>query len=146
MILATLNHILKLLGGGDPEPEDRQAVVNETVLLVLSRATESDANIKPIEVETVREIVKQTTGEEVSDADVRVAARSKIFADSPLERHLSRFALHVDVPDRVKIAQALAKVILADGRVTAKEVRFFNLVAAALGLTPASLSGLFVTD
>lgn len=145
MILSTLNHVLKLLGGGTAEPEDRQAVFNETVLLVLSRATDSDANIKPIEIDTVREIVAKTTGEEVSAADVRVAAHSKIYEDAPLERNLARVAEKLDIQDRAKIAKALAEVILADERVTAKEVRFFNVVAASLALTPATLSGLFVT-
>lgn len=145
MILSSLNHVLKLLGGGAAEPEDRQDVFNETVLLVLSRATDSDANIKPIEIDTVREIIAKTTGEEVSAADVRVAAHSKIYEDAPLERNLARVAEKLDVQDRVKIAKALAEVILSDERVTAKEVRFFNAVAGALVLTPATLSGLFVT-
>lgn len=145
MILSSLNHVLKLLGGGAAEPEDQQAVFNETVLLVLSRATDSDANIKPIEIDTVREIIAKTTGEEVSAADVRVAAHSKIYEDAPLERNLARVAEKLDVQDRVKIAKALAEVILSDERVTAKEVRFFNAVAGALALTPATLSGLFVT-
>ena len=145
MILSSLNHVLKLLGGGAAEPEDQQDVFNETVLLVLSRATDSDANIKPIEIDTVREIIAKTTGEEVSAADVRVAAHSKIYEDAPLERNLARVAEKLDVQDRVKIAKALAEVILSDERVTAKEVRFFNAVAGALALTPATLSGLFVT-
>ena len=108
MILSTLNHVLKLLGGGPAEPVDRQAVFNETVLLVLSRATDSDANIKPIEIDTVRGIIAKTTGEEVSAADVRVAAHSKIYEDAPLERNLARVADKLDVHDRVQIAKALA--------------------------------------
>ena len=146
MILSTLNHFLKLLGGGEPASEDRQAIFNETVLLVLARATDSDANIKPIEVDTVREIVRMTTGEDVSAADVRNAAHSKIYESAPLERHLASVAGSIDIKDRTNIAKALADVILADERVTNKEVRFFNMVADALALTPATLSGLFTTD
>ena len=146
MILSSLNHLLDLLSGGKPAPADRQAIVNETVLLVLARATESDANIKPVEVETVREIVHKTTGEEVSAADVRVAARSKIYEDAPLERHLAKVRQQIDVADRVTIAKALAEVILADERVTRKEARFFDMVAGALALTPAALCGLVATD
>lgn len=146
MILSSLSHFLDLLSGGKPAPADRQAVVNETVLLVLARATDSDANIKPVEVETVQEIVHKTTGEEVSAADVRVAAHSKIYEDAPLERHLANVREQIDEADRVTIAKALAEVILADERVTAKEVRFFNMVAEALALTPAAVCGLLVTD
>ena len=146
MILSTLNHLLKLLGGSEPASEDREAIFNETVLLVLARATDSDANIKPIEVDTVREIVKKTTNEEVSAADVRNAAHSKIYESAPLERHLADVAGRLDIHDRASIARALAEVILSDERVTNKEVRFFDMVAEALQLTPAALCGLFATD
>lgn len=146
MILASLTHLLKLLSGEKPEPQDRQAIVNETVLLVLARASDSDANIKPIEVETVRQIVHKTTGEEVTAADVRVAAHSKIYEDAPLERHLARVRAQIGLADRATIAKALAEVILSDERVTSKEVRFFNMVAEALALTPAALCGLIATD
>ena len=146
MILSSLNTLLKLMGGGETKPADRQAVFNETVLLVLSRATDSDANITPVEVDTVRAIVKKTTGEEVSAADVRVAAHSKIYESAPLPTHLAKVAGRIDVHDRAAIAKSLAEVILADKRVTNKEVRFFNRVADALDLSPAALCGLFATD
>ena len=147
MILSTLNTLLKLLGGKEPEsPQERRAIVNEAILLVLSRASESDANIKHIEVDTVRAIIKKVTGEDVSTADVRVAARSKIFETAPLEQHLKQVARLVAIADRVSIAKALAEVILSDQRVTNKEVRFFNAVSEALELTPAALCGLFSED
>ena len=146
MILSTLSHILKLLGGGEPAPEEREALFQETVLLVLSRATDSDANIKPIEIDAVRDIVKKVTGEEVSAADVRVAAHSKIYESAPLKRQLGRIARTLSVEQRARIAKALAEVILSDARVTSKETRFFNMVADALELTPAALAGLFASD
>lgn len=145
MSLSTLSHILSLFSGQEPSPEERQELVNETVMLVLSRATDSDTNIHPVEVDSVREIVKKTTGEDVSAVDVRMAAHSKIYESAPLERHLQRVGPQIDVHDRVMIAKALAEVILVDGRVTGREVRFFNMVADALDLTPAELAGLFAT-
>ena len=98
------------------------------------------------EVDTVRAIIKKVTGEDVSTADVRVAARSKIFETAPLEQHLKQVARLVAIADRASIAKALAEVILSDQRVTNKEVRFFNAVSAALELTPAALCGLFSED
>ena len=145
MSLSTLSHILSLFSGQEPSPEERQELVNETVMLVLSRATDSDTNIHPVEVDSVREIVKKTTGEDVSAVDVRMTAHSKIYESAPLDRYLQRVGPQIDVHDRVMIAKALAEVILVDGRVTGREVRFFNMVAAALGLTPAELAGLFAT-
>ena len=44
--------------------------------------------------------------------------------------------------DRADIAQALAEVIKADGRVSTLEEDFFNSVANALSLTPAQLVGI----
>ena len=146
MILSTFSQVLKLLSGGETTPVEREALFKETVLLVLSRATDSDANIKPIEIETVREIVKKVTDEEVSAADVRVAAHSKIYESAPLDRQLGRVARTLEMEQRVRIAQALAEVILSDERVTSKETRFFNMVAEALDITPAALAGLFPQD
>ena len=145
-MISTLTHLLKLLGGDEIAAADREAVFNETVLLVLARATASDTNIKPIEVDAVRGIVKKVTGEDVTAADVRVAAHSKLYESAPLEKQLQRLARNFDMPDRVRIASALAQVILSDARVTSKETRFFNNVAEALALTPAALAGLHPND
>lgn len=146
MSLSSLSHLLKIFRGGVPSPGERQEIVNETVMLVLSRATDSDTNIKPIEIDAVRDIVRKTTGEEVSGKDVRMAAHSKIYESAPLERHLRRVGRQMRVEDRVTIARALADVLLADGRVTSREVRFFNVVAETLDLTPAEIAGLFAND
>ena len=146
MSLSTLSHILDFFSGKEPSPEERQDLVNETLMLVLSRATESDTNIHPVEVEIVREMVQKRTGEEVSAADVRIAAHSRIYESDPLESHVQRVSRQIDVHDRVMIAQALADVIQADGRVSSREVRFFNTVAEAMELTPAELAGLFATS
>ena len=145
MSLSSLSHIMSFFGGGEPTADELQDIVNETVLLVLARATAADTNIKHLEVDTVREIVKKNTGEDVSAKDVRMAAHAGIFDVEPLERHLSRVANKIDVHDRVMIARALAEVILVDERVTAREVRFFNMVADGLDLTAANIAGLMVT-
>lgn len=145
MSLASLDHILKFFGGAEPTADELKDIVNETVLMVLARATAADTNIKHLEVESVRDIIKKNTGEDVSAKDVRMASHSGIFDSDPLERHLARVCNKIDVHDRVMIANALAEVILVDERVTAREVRFFNMVADALDLTPANVAGLMVT-
>jgi uncharacterized tellurite resistance protein B-like protein len=146
MSLSSLTQILGIFGGQETlTPEEYEELVHETVLLVLARATDSDTNIKPIEVDAVRDIVQKATGEEVTSADVRMAAHSKIYESAPLERHLQRVGRQIKVEDRVGIAKALAEVILVDERVTGREVRFFNMVAEALDLSAAELVGLVVT-
>ena len=99
-----------------------------------------------MEIETVRLIIERVTGEETSDADVRVAANSKLFETEPLERYLNRAGRILDVTDRVTIAEALAEVIVSDARITTKETTFFNMVASAFNLTPAELAGLVAED
>ena len=145
MSLASLSHILKYFAGTEPTADDLKDIVNETVLLVLARATAADTNIKHLEVESVQEIIKKNTGEDVSAKDVRMASHSGVFDSDPLERHLAKVAKKIDIHDRVMIANSLAEVILVDERVTGREVRFFNMVAEALALTPANIAGLMVT-
>ena len=145
MSLASLSHIINFFGGREPTADDLRDMVNETVLLVLARATSADTNIKHLEVDAVREIVKKTTGEDVSTKDVRMAAHAGLFDVEPLERHLAKVSKKIDIHDRVMIAKALAEVILVDERVTGREVRFFNMVAEALDLTAANVAGLIVT-
>ena len=140
-----LDHILKFFGGAEPTADELRDIVNETVLLVLARATAADTNIKHLEVESVREIIRKNTGEDVSAKDVRMASHSGIFDSDPLERHLVKVSKKIDIRDRVMIANALAEVILVDERVTAREVRFFNMVADALDLSAANIAGLMVT-
>ena len=94
----------------------------------------------------MRDIISRVTGEEVTDADVRVAANSKLYESAPLEKYLASVGRKLDVQDRIDIAEALAEVIVSDERVTSKEIAFFNMVAGAFSLTPAELAGLVQTD
>ena len=146
MSISNFSNILKIFGGAKPTPEEVQELFKEVAVMTLARATASDTNIKPVEIETVRTIIERVIGEEVSAADVRVQANSKLFESEPLERYLNRAGRVLDVTSRVKIAEALAEVIIADGRISSKEVTFFNMVAAAFQLTPAELAGLVASD
>lgn len=142
MAISSFTNILKIFGGAEPTEEEKQALFKEAALMTLARATASDTNIKPVEVETVRSIIERVTGEETSDADVRVAANSKLFESQPLQTYLARCGRVLDVRDRITIAEALAEVIRSDERITRKETEFFNMVAGAFQLTPAELAGL----
>jgi uncharacterized tellurite resistance protein B-like protein len=142
MNIANLGNIMKVFGGGEPDPQERQRLVKEAVLMTLARASNADADIQPVEVATVRRIVKRITGEDVSEADVRVAAHSELFETTPLDRCLARIRDRLDPRERVTIAQGLAEVIRSDVRVTDREVQFFERVAKALKITAAQLAGL----
>jgi uncharacterized tellurite resistance protein B-like protein len=146
MSISNFSNILKIFGGAEPTEEEKQELFKEVTVMTLARATASDTNIKPVEIETVRLIIEKVIGEDVSEAEVRVQANSKLFESEPLEKYLSRAGRVLDVKDRITIAEALAEVIVSDARVTSKETRFFNMVADAFQLTPAELAGLIEND
>ena len=142
MSTSSFSNILKIFSGAEPTEAEKQELFKEAALMTLARATASDTNIKPVEVETVRQIIERVTSESYSVADVRVAANSKLFETQPLEKYLAGAGRKLDVKQCVAIAEALAEVIVSDERITSKETAFFNMVASAFNLTPAQLAGL----
>lgn len=146
MSISNFSNILKIFGGGKPTEEEKQELFKEVAVMTLARATASDTNIKPVEIETVRVIIEQVIGEAVTEAEIRVQANSKLFESQPLEKYLSRASRVLTVAERITIAEALAAVIVSDARITSKETRFFNMVAGAFQLSPAELAGLIEND
>ncbi len=146
MPISSLEGVLKIFGGSDPTPEEQAQLAKEVMLMTLARATSADTNIKAVEVEKVQEVLKARTGEDFPAADIRVAAHSAIYERAPLDRYISSSAKKLTWEDRLAIAEALADVVNADGRVSDREITFFNDVAEALNLTPAQLMGLKPED
>lgn len=146
MSISNFSNILKIFGGGQPTEEEKQELFKEVAVMTLARATASDTNIKPVEIETVGVIIERVIGQQVTEAEIRVQANSKLFESEPLEKYLSRAGRVLAVQDRITIAEALAEVIVSDAKVTNKEIRFFNMVAEAFQLTPAELAGLVAND
>ena len=144
MSIADLSNVLKIFRGTDLTPEEEKHLFREVLLMTLARASSSDANIAPVEVETVQAIVKKTTGKDISAASIRVAAASDLYETASLEKFLSSCGRKLDATSRVTTVQALAEVIKSDTRVTSREVDFFDMVARALAVTPAELAGLVV--
>ena len=145
MSIASLGNLLKLFNGSRPTPEEKQALFKEAAIMTVARATASDLNIKEIEVEAVRRIVSRITREDISAADVRMAANSKLFESAPLDKYLAKAGGELDVEDRLIIVRALAEVILSDKRVSHAEVDFYNMVCSAFSLTAAQIAGLIET-
>ncbi len=142
MSLVDFSNVLNIFGGGEPSAEERDALFKETMLMTLSRATSSDSNIDPAEVDTVQSVLKQKIGDEVSAADIRVAAASAIYETAPLDKFLRRAGRKLTVQQCVAVTQSLADVIRSDDGVREAEVEFFNMVASSLGVSPAQLAGL----
>lgn len=144
MKLAKLGSVMKVLQGG--EAKKRTQLFKETLLMTLARASRSDVNIHPVEVDTVRKLVTKITGEQVTAADVQVAAMSEIYETTPLDRCLARLGKTLAPEHRAMVVQALAKVIRSDTEVTKQEIEFFDMVARAIDASPSEIAGLVGTD
>lgn len=142
MSIFTLDSVKKIFSGSEPTAEELAELNKEVMFMTLARATSADTNIQNVEVERVREVLKERLGEEFSAADVRVAAQSAIFESAPLNRYLAESGKKLALSDRLNVIHALIDVIHSDGRTSDFEVAFFNDVVAALQLTPAQLMGL----
>ena len=145
MISSGLNSILKLFQSGSTK-QSTEDIFNETVLMTLARTTSADTNIKHIELEAVQQIVKDTTGEEVSLSDIRVAAKSQLFESATLDRYLGSVGKVLNLKQKISLLESVVNVIHSDQRVSSREITFFNMVSDALGVTPAELMGLTISD
>jgi len=146
MAIADLAGVLKIFGGGDVSEDEQNELFKEVLLMTLARAADADINIQHAEVDRIREILKEHTGEEFSQADIRLAARDDLYAESTLVKYLTSVRGKLTDKHRVETVQALADVFRSDLAVNALEVDFFNSVATALQLSPAELAGLVAGD
>lgn len=133
---------IKQLFGDAPADADQQ-LFRELFVLVLSRATEADAHTHPVEIASVQAVLKRELGEDLSDAQIRTAALSKIYESAPLKRYLASAALKLTLEQRRKIVGGLVDVMEADNRISSKEAEFFNMVVDALELSAADAAGLY---
>ncbi len=144
MSISNLSRIMEMFNLGDKElsADEKKELVEEVLLMTLARATSADCNIDSVEVESVQAIIKEATGSDISEQDIRIAAISDLFKEASLKRYLQKVGGRIDVADRQLVVSSLGKLIKVDGKVSPFEVNFFNEVVEALGLTPAELAGL----
>ena len=142
MALADLKNVLNIFGGSEISEEKQNELFKEVLLMTLARAADADINIQHAEVNRIREIIKDHTGEDVSEADVRVAARAELYAEANLRKYLSRVSKQLSDDHRTEIVDALADVFRSDEHVSPLEVDFFNRTVAELNVTPAQIAGL----
>ena len=146
MALADLKNVLNIFGGSDIGEDQQNELFKEVLLMTLARAADADINIQSIEVERIQAIIKEHTGEDVSAADVRVAARAELYAEAGLRKYLSKVRGKMKSRHRAETVQALADVFRSDHVVSVLEVDFFNNVVDSLGVTPAQIAGLVAGD
>ncbi len=139
MAIAAVSNVLKLFGAPSPSEETQKALYREALLMTLARASNSDTNIHPLEIETIQQIMQRETGQELTEADIRKATRPDLYESVNLRKYLRSVRRQLKASDRITIMQALADVIKSDSRINVLEIDFFNRVADALRITRAEL-------
>lgn len=142
MGIADLGNVLKIFGGSAISEEDQRSLFEEVLLMVLARASSSDASIQRIEVRTIQDIVERETGNAITEQDVRKAARTELYESTPLDKYLASATKNLKDADRIAIVGLLAEVIKSDTEVSVLEIDFFDRVAGALRVTPSEIAGL----
>lgn len=145
MAIADLKNVLNIFSSDESECASEE-LKKEVMLMTLARAADADLNIQHAEVDRVREILKAHTGEDVSAADVRVAARADLYAEANLRKYLATVRKKLSPQDRSDVVQALADVFRSDDNVSVLEIDFFNRTVEALNATPAQIAGLVAGD
>ena len=142
MSIASLLSVLKAFRGEELDPEQTKQLMHETLLLTLARASSVDAQIEAIEVSTIQRAIKEAIDVEVSEVDVRAAAKSELFEAVPLEAALQRLSSRLSDEDRMLVVTKLGDVIRSDARVNQFELDYFDRVVRALRIPPSMLIGI----
>jgi len=142
MAIADLSRFLRIFSQSSPSEEKQKALYREVLLMTLARASSSDANIDPGEIETIQQIMQRQTGQELTEADIRKAARPELYSSVYLRKYLRSVQRQLKAEDRSKVVQAVADVIKSDTQINVLEIDFFNRVVDALRITPAVQLGL----
>ena len=146
MAIADLKNVLKIFGGSDVSADHQNELFKEVLLMTLARAADADINIQSVEVDRIRDILKDRTGDDFSAADIRVAARSELYAEASLVKYLNSVYKKMSDAHRAETIQALADVFRSDKSVSVLEVDFFDNVAEALHIKPSQVAGLIAGD
>jgi uncharacterized tellurite resistance protein B-like protein len=146
MAISDLKNVLKIFGGSEISDDQQNDLFAEVLLMTLARAADADINIQSSEVDRIREILQERTGQEFRVADIRVAARADLYAEANLQKYLATVQKKMKPEHRADVIQALADVMRSDQSVSVLEIDFFNRTAAALGVTAAEVAGLEAGD
>ncbi len=142
MAIADLSRFLKIFSDSSPSEEKQKELYSEALLMTLAQASSSDANIHPVEIETIQQIMQRETGQELTEAHIRKAARPERYQSVYLRKYLRSVQRQLKAEDRSKIVQAVADVIKSDTQINVLEIDFFYEVANALRITLVEPLGL----
>lgn len=115
---------------------------NEILLNTLARLTYADSNTKAIEVEAVRKIYKRETKQDVTAAEIRVAARGDLHESQTFDRYLAKGGAKLSREDKCFIMKAMAEIVKSDGTVSPGEMDFFDGVGKAFKMSASEIAEL----
>ena len=144
MSLINFDSIRELVRSGSTK--HKQELFKEVLLMVLARATRADSNVESVEVNQVKQVLQEQTGENFSEADILTAASSEIFETQSLERYLSSATRKLSEGERIAILGSLANIIRSDAEIRYSELDFFDRVATSLRATPSEIAGMMISD
>ena len=142
MAFGDLSRVLKSFGGSADGEETQDDVYEEVLLTTLAQASKADANIHPLEIETIKQIMRRETGQVLTEADIRKASRTDINGSANLRKYLRRVQGQLNAENKTAILRALVDVIKSDTEINVLEIDYFNRVVDALRMTPAEQFGL----
>ena len=142
MAFGNLSGVLKIFGGASANEKNQVELYKEVLMMTLAQASKADANIHPLEIETIQQIMLRETGRDLTEADIRKVALSDRYESANLRKYLRRVQGQLNAESKITILQAVVDVIKSDARINVLEIDFFNRVVDALRMTPAEQVGL----
>lgn len=136
MDFGKLGNVLDIFSGFSTSGKTQEELYEEVLLTTLARASGADANIHPMEVEAIQQIMLRETGQEITEADIRKASRSEVNDSANLRKYLRGAQGRLNHENKTTILRALADVIKSDTYINVLEIDFFNRVADALRIVP----------
>ena len=135
MAFGDLGSVLKSFGGSSDVEEIQEDVYEKVLLTTLAQASKADANIHPLEIETIQQIMRRETGQDLTEADIRKASRTDINGSANLRKYLRGVQGQLNAENKTAILRAMVEI-------SGLEIDYFNRVVDALRMTPAEQFGL----
>ncbi len=142
MAFGNLSSVLKIFGGSSASEKIQDELYKEVLMTTLAQASKADANIHPLEIETIQKIMLRETGQNLTAADIRKASLSDRYESVNFRKYLRRVQGQLNAENKTTILRSVVDVIKSDTKINVLEIDFFNRVVDALRMTPAEQFGL----
>jgi len=142
MAISDLGRLIWNFGKSSAGPETEDDIYNELLLVALAQASIVDANIHPLEIITIQQIMRRETDQDLTEAEIRRASRTSTYASKSLGKYLRRAQSRLNAENKITILQAIVDVIKSDAQINVLEIDYYNQAVDALQMTPAEQAGL----